>query len=1504
MAQSHRAPKQWCLTKNQTVNTFENWRQNLKYLLSLDPNFAPFLVDDAAWHKKSRADPTRGFVDDPVDVPVGRRRTALQKVTQLELMLGQVANYCPIISRNTIVQKSTSMGHIWNSIRAHYGFQNTGAHMMDFVNIKLEIDERPEDLFQRLMAFFEDNLLSANNDITHHGERVTEEEELSPSMENLIVLIWLQLIHRDLPGLVKQRYGTELRSKTLASIKPEISQALSSLLGEIHASDDAKVMRTAGYTFPARSRRQPRKEKPARGTSRNRPTPTCPLCKQAGRPSTDHFLSTCTFLPEKDRLFMTRARMITSAFDQLDLSVDPDEEACSFDEEEPPSQNDFAVPATTRYVQVQQSPFLHAYFQHHPLKITLDSGAETNMIKESVAYFIGARIEKTSQSALQADGRSPLAVVGEIHETISRGPHSFLLEALVVRDMDVDVLAGVPFMHHNDITVRPAKHQVILRDGSSLTYGERPSTSSAHVVRRAQAHILRAPVTTTVWPGSYLELDVPDAVMSDAPLALEPRTDTHRPSSDSVTWPVPSMISTVAGKIRIPNHTSEPQIVPKNAHFAQLQPTFVPPDELIPNPDPVPVRSAKCTTGHSADVIVDPDCILPEAIRTQFHRLHGQYDHLFNPKFTGYNGSSGNVSGVVNMGPILPPQRKGRLPQYNKNKLQELQSRFDELEELGVFVKPEDVSITGEYLNPSFLVKKPSGGTRLVTAFADVGRYSKPQPSLMPDVDTTLRQIACWKYVITTDLVSAFYQIPLSPESMKYCGVVTPFKGVRLYARCAMGMPGSETALEELMCRILGDLLQEGVVAKIADDLYCGGSTPEEALSNWKRVLDALSRNSIHISAKKTVVCPKSTIILGWVWSQGTLSASTHKITALATCSPPDTVKGVRSFVGAYKVLSRVLKGCAQVLAPLEEVVAGKQSSAKIAWSDELIRCFRSAQDAITQHKSITLPTPEDTLWIVTDGAVKHAGLGSTLYVTRPQDTQPRLAGFFSAKLRKRQMDWIPCEIEALCIAASIKHFSPYIIQSSQQASILTDSRPCVQAFEKLCRGEFSASSRVTSFLSAVSRYQISIRHLAGSANLPSDFACRNAPQCDQVNCQICEFVARLEESTVRAISVKDIIEGRSTAPFLTRSAWLQLQSDCPDLRKCATHLRQGTRPSKKVTNARDVKRYLNSVTIAADGMIVVKKNQPFANCTEGIVIPRQVLHGFLTALHIRLDHPTAHQLKLVANRNFFALDLDRAIHDVTDHCHMCMSLRSLPTAVPDQASQEPPAVVGISFAADVLRQHGQYVLVIRETVTSYLLTCLVPDEKGDTLRDGLIQLVSPIRPLDGPVAVIRADPAPGFATLSNDTMLKHHRISLEIGRVKNPNKNPVAERAIQELEQELLRLEPLPSKVTPVQLAVATARLNSRVRSSGLSSREMLLQRDQFNNHQIPLDDQKLIQAKDDSRARNHPHSIKAKQMQKGHSTMLRQESVNVGDIVYIASDTKKDSRRSRYIVTAIDGP
>ena len=149
----------------------------------------------------------------------------MQKLTYLfnELMLGQITNYSPIISRNTIVKNSTSVNQIWQAIRLHFGFHSCSSHFLDFNNIRLEPGEPPEDLYQRINSIVEDNLLKSNGSISHHGDIPASDEDLSPTLENFIVLTWLRLVHPEFTALVKQRYGTQLRSKTLSSIKPEIS---------------------------------------------------------------------------------------------------------------------------------------------------------------------------------------------------------------------------------------------------------------------------------------------------------------------------------------------------------------------------------------------------------------------------------------------------------------------------------------------------------------------------------------------------------------------------------------------------------------------------------------------------------------------------------------------------------------------------------------------------------------------------------------------------------------------------------------------------------------------------------------------------------------------------------------------------------------------------------------------------------------------------------------------------------------------------------------------------------------------------------------------------------------------------------------------------------------------------------------------------------------------------------------------------------------------------------
>ena len=239
------------------------------------------------------------------------------------------------------------------------------------------------------------------------------------------------------------------------------------------------------------------------------------------------------------------------------------------------------------------------------------------------------------------------------------------------------------------------------------------------------------------------------------------------------------------------------------------------------------------------------------------------------------------------------------------------------------------------------------------------------------------------------------------------------------------------------------------------------------------------------------------------MWSQGTLSASPHSICTLQTCKVPGTVTQLRSFVGAYKVLSRVIPGCAEVVAPLDSMTAGRPSSEKLKWSDQHTTNFNKAQEYLSKASTITLPHKSDKLWIVLDATTKSPAVGSMLYIERSAN-EFKIGGFFSAKLKSNQIDWLPCEREALSIASAIKYFQPFIVQSEHKTTILTDSKPCVQAFAKMQKGEFSASPRVSTFLSICHRFQVSVQHISGAHNTLSDHHSRNPASCEDSSCQIC----------------------------------------------------------------------------------------------------------------------------------------------------------------------------------------------------------------------------------------------------------------------------------------------------------------------------------------------------------------------------------------------------------------
>ncbi len=946
----------------------------------------------------------------------------------------------------------------------------------------------------------------------------------------------------------------------------------------------------------------------------------------------------------------------------------------------------------------------------------------------------------------------------------------------------------------------------------------------------------------------------------------------------------------------IENDTEYPLKIKNHQVVAQIR-SVVEPQEV----NNIEVRVAKASSKSAAAVggvelvQIDPDNVLSNDQKNALSAVNKKFSDAFSTQLGCYNGKSGSVIGDVLLGNNIPIPKKAKIPSYNSSKNVLLQEKFDELIEKGVLKRPEEVGIKVVHTSPSFLVTKPDGSHRLVTSFTELNKYIHTLPTKMSTSKDVFATISKWKYIIKTDLKSAYYQMKIAEGAQKWLGTVTPFKGLYVYDRGSSGLRNMSEFLEELMCRIFGDYIMEGFMTKNADDLFVGGSTIPELLENWEKCLQRLSENNLTLSAKKTVICPIVVKILGWIWKNGTLEVDPHKTNPLSVCKQPETVKQMRSFLGGFRVVTCCIPNYASYSSHLEESVAGKDSKKKIIWSDALTSSFKSAQAALKNPKTITLAKPEDELFLVSDASNSPAAVGSTLYIKR--NKRFHLGGFFSSKVGKHQLLWLPCELEALGIKLSIANFSHEIRESKHCTKFLTDSKPCVQAFELLSKGSFSMSPRVSSFLMNLNSINVAINHVSGE-NIPlTDFASRNPIECNDKTCQVCEFVNEHLNIAVKQITVDDVVNGNARMPFYNMVAWREAQKNDNDLKRTFSQLRSGTHIGKKEKNLKNIRQYMKVASISQNGVMIRRKPNAFGRDYELIIVPQDLVSGLMSVLHIRLGHPTKTQFRKLWDRHFFALNADDSIGDCTKLCNLCASLKTVPKELFEQTTTGLPETVGESFSADVIRRTSQKILVMMEKLSSFVSANIIPSEKGIDLKDGLVQLASPLMKSGG--CSIRVDNATGFLSLKDDQYLKNVGIEIDYSRVKNKNSNPTIDKAIQELENELKRLLPdgQPSSIST--LATAVRNINNRIRQHGLSSREIITKRETFTNKDLEFSDSDLSNFKHTKRHENHNYSERSKA---NGGAIATEASIDVGDIVHVKNEGSKHKARDFYLVVEVD--
>ena len=317
-------------------------------------------------------------------------------------------------------------------------------------------------------------------------------------------------------------------------------------------------------------------------------------------------------------------------------------------------------------------------------------------------------------------------------------------------------------------------------------------------------------------------------------------------------------------------------------------------------------------------------------------------------------------------------------PNYNHQLNNLLQEVCDDLTDQGVLAIPQNDKVIVQYVSPCFLRKKQKAkdipnneltkkDVRLVVNTVGLSQYLKNIPTKITRPQEVYSSLSRWNYIIKTDLHQGFFQNHIHPLAYEWCAIQTPYGGMRYFKRSIQGLVGQTEEQDELLARVLHQELKDGICVKLADDIFSGGKTMDEAIDNWIRLMKVLDDNNLKISPSKTVLFPKQVDVLSWVWKEGGfLSPSPHRKLALQKVNYESikTVKDMRSYLGLYKTFIDCTPNLTNFLDTFDQLVGSKQSNDEITWTPDLLSNFNKAKDHINQMKDLYLPRPDDQLII------------------------------------------------------------------------------------------------------------------------------------------------------------------------------------------------------------------------------------------------------------------------------------------------------------------------------------------------------------------------------------------------------------------------------------------------------------------------------------------------------------------------------------------------------------
>uniref|UniRef100_A0A0W0FG09 Reverse transcriptase-rnase h-integrase n=1 Tax=Moniliophthora roreri TaxID=221103 RepID=A0A0W0FG09_MONRR len=430
-----------------------------------------------------------------------------------------------------------------------------------------------------------------------------------------------------------------------------------------------------------------------------------------------------------------------------------------------------------------------------------------------------------------------------------------------------------------------------------------------------------------------------------------------------------------------------------------------------------------------------------------------------------------------------------------------------------------------------FVAKKEKGALRPTQDYRELNKGTVKNAYPLPLISELLNKLKGATIFTKLDLRNGYNNVRIK-DGDQWKATFKTNRGLFEPTVMFFGLSNSPATFQAFMNDILSDFIDEGWCVVYMDDILIFSKDQKEHRERMERLMRRLKEHDLFLKPKKCEFDVTEVVFLGMVIRPGYITMDPVKLAGIAEWEPPQTIKGVRAFLGFGNFYRKFIGKYAHLTRPLNDLL---QKNRKFDWTMQCQLAFDLLKTKFLSEPILVMPDIDKPFIIEADASKWATG---AVLKQKGADGEWHPCGYLSKSFSPTERNYEIYDRELLAIYRALMEWRHYLMGGKFKVVVLSDHKNLTyfRTAQKLNRRQ----ARWSLFLS---EFDLGLIHVPGKSITQADALSWRSNEQDDVDSDNEDIVVLPDRIFIKGIDLglKDEIAEQLGPDNFHKSALEQL---------------------------------------------------------------------------------------------------------------------------------------------------------------------------------------------------------------------------------------------------------------------------------------------------------------------------------------------------------------------------